>query len=160
MKKILLAALAAACFLTSCKDEEPKIDISYEKALMDKHWILTDLKVNPDVNVPTNTWTSTFGSIPPCVKDNKWYFPSKSDLTIFEHWAKCTASDPDSRSLFYTIQNEKTIKIYSNKANVEGSIIVQGDFKLVDINTFTIDERKQVNATVTSSTIYTYSKEE
>ena len=159
MKKILLATIGAALFLTSCEDE-PKINISYEKALMDKHWILTDVKVNSNVKVPTNTWTSTFGSIPPCVKDNKWYFPSTSDLSVFEHWTKCSPSDPDLRSLFYNIQNENYIKIYSNKANVDGSIVVKGDFKLVDIKTFTIDERKDVSSTFTTSTIYTYSKEE
>lgn len=159
MKKILLATIAAACFLTSCKDE-PKIDISYEKALMDKDWILTDIQVNPNVKVPTNTWTSSFGSIPPCLKDNKWYFKSTSDLTISEHWTKCSPSDPDTKNLFYTIQNENYIKIYSNKSNVDGSIVVKGDFKLVDIKTFTIDERKDVSSTVTTSTIYTYTKEE
>lgn len=158
MKKILFAVLGATCFLASC-EEDPMVDISYEKALMDKHWILTDVKQNPNVNVPTNTWSSIFGSLPICLRDNKWYFTSTTDLTISEHWTKCTPSDPDNRNLFYTIENENYMKIYSNKSNVSGSMVVQGDFKLVDINTFTIDERKQTSSTVTTSTVYTYTKE-
>ncbi|RQO31445.1 hypothetical protein DBR32_05645 [Taibaiella sp. KBW10] len=159
MKKVLLAVLCSTLLFTSCK-EEAKIDISYEKTLMDKHWVLTDLKNNPNVNVSTNTWTSTFGSVAPCLKDNRWFFKSTSDLSIDEYWTKCTSSAPDVANVFYVIQSENYIKIYTNKSNVDGSILVKGDFKMVDVNTFTIDERKQgTTAAITISNIYTYKKQ-
>lgn len=158
MKKLLFAVLCSSFFLTSCK-EEAKVDISFEKNLMDKHWVLADLKNNPNVNVPTNTWTSVYGGVAPCVKDNRWFFKSTSDLSIDEYWTKCTTSAPDITNVFYNIQNENYIKIYSNKSNVDGSIIVKGDFKMVDVNTFTIDERKQGSTSaITISNIYTYKK--
>ena len=160
MKKFLFAALCGSVLLSSCQPE-PMIDISYEKALMDKRWVLADVKNNPNTKVETNVWTSTFGSIPPCIKDNKWTFTSRTNLVVDEGWTKCTGSAPQTLELFYDVSDEKTMKIFSDRTNPDNTIIIKGDFKMVDINTFSIDERKPNPADTTKiiSNIYTYKKE-
>lgn len=161
MKKILFAVLAAsALLLSSCEEKEPKIDISYNKALMDKYWVVTNVTQNPNVNEPANAWYDITNSQPPCVRDNRITFTTKANAVLDEHFMKCTESDPQTTDYGYVILNDNYIKIYTDGADIDLSTWRGGMFKLENISKFTIDERKSNPSTpeILVSTIYTYEK--
>lgn len=159
MKKLVFASLALATLLSSCEETEPKVDISYEKALMNRKWQVVKVQQNANVNEPTNVWHDITNSTDPCISDNRLTFISKTDAQLDEHYRKCTESDPQTRDYGYVLENENYIKIFSNRADINGTTWRGGAFKWSDsITRFTIDERKANPATPTVlvSTIYTY----
>lgn len=159
MKKLVFASLALATLLSSCEEKEPKVDVSYEKALMNKKWIVVQVKQNANVNDPTNVWQDITNSADPCVKDNRLTFVSKTDAQLDEHYRKCTESDPQFRDYGYVLENENYIKIFTNRGDINGSTWRGGAFKWSDsITRFTIDERiaNPTTPTILVSTIYTY----
>lgn len=159
MKKLVFASLALATLLSSCEEKEPKVDISYEKALMNRKWIVVQVKQNANVNDPANAWQDITNSADPCVKDNRLTFVSKTDAQLDEHYLKCTPSDPQYRDYGYVIENENYIKIFTNRGDINGSTWRGGAFKWSDsITRFTIDERiaNPATPTILVSTIYTY----
>lgn len=163
MKKILFAAFAlTSVIFSSCDTDEPQIDISYEKALMDKSWEVVAMTQNPNVNEPTNTWYSIYDSQDPCIKDNVLIFTSKSTATLDELYRKCNPSDPQEIKLNYILQNDNYIKLYAEGGSADGPYWRSGDFKWLDqgILKFTIEERTSHPSTpeVVVSTIYTYQK--
>lgn len=159
MKKLVFASLALATLLSSCEEKEPKVDISYEKALMNRKWIVVQVRQNANVNEPTNVWNDITNSADPCVKDNRLMFTSKTEALLDEHFRKCTESDPQTRDYGYVLENENYIKIFTNRADINGSTWRGGAFDWSDsITRFTIDERiaNPLTPTVLVSTIYTY----
>lgn len=166
MKKILVASFALiSLVLSSCEKESPMIDVSFEKALMDKKWRVVKVTQNPNVNEPLNTWYEITNSIEPCKMDDRLQFKSPSEVTFINHFKKCTESDPDTKDYGYTIENEKYIKIFENWNDVNNSTWRGGEFAWQMHNDstivqFTIDERKSAPSTpdIVVSTIYTYQK--
>ncbi len=163
MKKILFAAFAlSSVIFSSCDTEDPKIDISYEKALMDKSWEVVGITQDPNINEPTNTWYSIWDGVDPCIKDNVLIFTSKSTAVLDELYRKCAPLDPEQIALNYVLQNENYIKLYPEGGNAEGPYWRSGDFKWLKegITSFTIEEKTSHPSTpeVVVSTIYTYKK--
>lgn len=163
MKKILFSAFALSSIMfSSCEPEEPKIDISYEKALMDRTWKVVEMVQNPNVNDPENTWYSIYNSQDPCILDNILIFTSKNTAILDEHFRKCNISDPQEIRLNYMLENENHIKLYAEGGNAGGPYWRSGDFKWLNegIKRFSIDERIADPTTpdILVSTIYTYEK--
>lgn len=165
MKRILFAAIAlSSVFFTACEPEEEKIDISYEKALMNRRWQLVDMTQNPNINEPSNTWWPLYSSLDPCVVDNRLIFTSKSTAILDEHFRLCTPSDPQITEFDYFFENEEVIKIYPKGANPEGPYWRHGKFTWLggSINKFSIEQYTYNETTpdVVVSTIYTYQEVE
>ncbi|HTO16829.1 MAG TPA: hypothetical protein VLZ83_13755 [Edaphocola sp.] len=161
MKKIIFGALAICTLFASCDTKDiPKIDVSIEKALMDQKWKIAKLEVNPDINQPGNSWNNVGASTDPCIMDNRLIFTSKFDVVMDEHYRKCSETDPQTRDFKYALFNDNYLKIGNDPYNETDPGYMSGDFKLVDINTFTLDVHTSSPTVpdVVTSTKYTFTK--
>ncbi|HRP89761.1 MAG TPA: hypothetical protein PKX92_06955 [Edaphocola sp.] len=161
MKKIIFGAIAICTFYTSCDTKDiPKVDVSVEKALMDQKWKVMKIQLNPDINQTGGSYTDITASTDPCILDNRLIFTSKVDVSMDEHYRKCTTSAPQTQAYKYIIKNDNYIKIANDPNNDNDPGFLSGDFQLIDINTFKVDVKVATpsNPNVVTSTIYTFVK--
>lgn len=159
MKKLLLSLSIIGLGIASC-DKMETIDVSAQKDLMDQTWQMTAQVTNANVTDTNFHYYDTYPQISACIKDNYYKFTGTNNVSLFDNTIKCVASAPGQLDYYYVLNPEENfIRIFSNTEDPENSVILQGEFKLVDINTFTVrTDTYEEDTERTKSVISTFSK--
>lgn len=161
MRKLLLFTLGI-CLFASCSknlDTNGPIDASKQKMLMSaKSWQLRAFTLNPHLEDTNSVAYSIYNTIPDCQKDNYYIFNSQTTVSLYDHYLKCTLSEPDTIAYSYSLtNNEKHLKVWSDPHDPQNSIVMEGDMTYPSIDTFILTyETYDANADSTAQYVKTF----
>jgi len=152
MKKIFFSCLLfSLCIAFSCKKKSDDTPAKSKTELLTAHsWRMTGLTSDPkvDMNGDDVYEADIFSFWDGCKKDNTYSFGTNNVLTIDEGASKCHASDPQSVTTNWSMQNSESVIHFSDK---DHSLIS------VDESTFKFSNPDTINGSAVTLS-YTYSK--
>lgn len=162
MKKLLLFALGA-CLFAACNknlDNEGPIDASKQKMLMDKAWQLKAYTVNPNINDTNSFPQDQYQNLPDCIKDNYYIFNDARTLSLYDHYQKCTMSEPDTTAYIYSLTNdEKYLTVWSDPNDPVHSTVMYGNMTYPSVDSFLLTwQVYDSTSKITSEYVQTYIK--
>lgn len=162
MKKLLLIALGACLFVACNKnvDDDGPIDASKQKMLMDKAWQLKAYTVNPNINDTNSFPQDQYEDLADCIKDNYYIFNDQYTMSLYDHYQKCTMSEPDTIAYYYSLTNdEKYLTVWSNPDDIDHSMVMYGNMTYPSIDSFILTWQVYDSTTeTTSESVQTYVK--
>ncbi len=139
MKKIIFALAAISLGFAACQKEQPTIDVSKTKYLMDGYWQLKGYTTNANYEDSSSTDVDQYGTLPNCLTDNLYRFRSASDFVVYEQDLKCDVTQPDSTEMFWQLNSEETnLKVYKDQADIDNTLFWSGDMTYTSIDTFVL----------------------
>lgn len=154
MKKLLLFVLMAGLFVSCEKnlDQDGVVDASKRRMLMDKAWQMTSYTVNPDIDNEQTQPVDVYTGIPECTKDNYFIFNDSFHVSQYDHYVKCSLSDPDTLEMFYQLyENETQLRVWQDNDDPDNTVVMQGNMTYPSVNEFILtwhvyDENTELTA--------------